>query len=92
MAYLKRKENKKFAILKYIGLFLFMCGLFMFIYHHANTKLLEDKDNAKIETFFKEKIVDNNVENTEENKTQTKTLYQVAKTFLSVTKNMKEIA
>ena len=67
MAYLKRKENKKFAILKYIGLFLFMCGLFMFIYHHDNTKLLEDKDNAKIETFFKEKIVDNNVENTEEN-------------------------
>ncbi len=36
--------------------------------------------------------VTDQIENTEENKTQTKTLYQVAKTFLSVTKNMKEIA
>ena len=36
--------------------------------------------------------VTDQIENIGENKTQTKILYQVAKTFLSVTKNIKEIA
>lgn len=43
-----------------------MCGLFMFIYYHANTKRLEDKDNSKIETFFQEEIIDNNIEDPQE--------------------------
>ncbi len=67
MVYLKRKENKKFTILKYLGLFLLMCGLFMFIYHYFNVKRLNDKEDSKIESFFEEEIVDNKVEEQQEN-------------------------
>lgn len=67
MAYLKRKESKKSIILKYLGLFLIMCGLFMFIYYHANVKRLDDKENIKIDNFFQKEIVDDHVEDVQEN-------------------------
>lgn len=65
MVYLKRKDSKKITILKYLGLFLLMCGLFMFIYYHANTKRLDDKENIKIESFFEDKIPNDTNDNTE---------------------------
>ena len=81
MAYLKIKESKKNNILKYLGLFLFMCGLFLFIYNCINTKKMSDKDNAKIESFFEETI-DNKIEeenqqldNSPKTTTSTKTDY-----------------
>lgn len=81
MAYLKIKESKKNNILKYLGLFLLMCGLFLFIYNCINTKKMSDKDNAKIESFFEETI-DNKIEeenqqldNSPKTTTSTKTDY-----------------
>ena len=73
MVYLKRKENKKFTILKYLGLFLFMCGIFMFIYYYASTKKLNDNENTKIESFFEEEIIDNPVEEQTEDSPKTTT-------------------
>lgn len=48
------KKVKSKTIFKYIGLFVLMCGLFMFIYHYCAIKNLEDKSNLKIEEFFVE--------------------------------------
>ena len=62
MVYSKRKENRKFTILKYLGLFLLVCGLFALIYYYANIKNLNDYDNNKIENFFDSGIVDNQIE------------------------------
>lgn len=54
MIYLKRKENNKHNIIKYLGLFLLLCGVFMFTYYSATNKRLDDINNNQIESFFEE--------------------------------------
>ena len=40
-----RKENRKTDLIKCIGLFLFVCGIFMLIYNHSmKIRLNEDND------------------------------------------------
>ncbi len=46
------KKVKSKTVFKYIGLFVLMCGLFMFIYHYCTIKNLEDESNFKVEEFF----------------------------------------
>lgn len=46
------KKVKSKTVFKYIGLFVLMCGLFMFIYHYCTIKNLEDESNLKVEEFF----------------------------------------
>lgn len=84
MAYLKRKESKKSIILKYLGLFLVMCGLFMFIYYHANVKRLDDKENIKIDNFFQEEIVDDHVEDIQENSPKETTTSKIDYNYIGV--------
>ena len=84
MVYLKRKENKKFTILKYLGLFLFMCGIFMFIYYYASTKKLNDNENTKIESFFEEEIIDNPVEEQTEDSPKTTTSTKTDYNYIAV--------
>lgn len=84
MAYLKRKESKKSIILKYLGLFLVMCGLFMFIYYHANVKRLDDKENIKIDNFFQEEIVDDHVEDIQENNPKETTTSKIDYNYIGV--------
>lgn len=46
------KKVKSKTVFKYIGLFVLLCGLFMFIYHYCTIKNLEDESNLKVEEFF----------------------------------------
>ena len=84
MAYLKRKESKKSIILKYLGLFLVMCGLFMFIYYNANFKRLDDKENIKIDNFFQEEIIDDHVEDIQENNPKETTTSKIDYNYIGV--------
>lgn len=85
MVYLKRKENKKFTILKYLGLFLFMCGIFIIIYYYASTKKLNDNENTKIESFFEEEeIIDNPVEEQTEDSPKTTTSTKTDYNYIAV--------
>lgn len=84
MAYLKRKESKKSIILKYLGLFLVMCGLFMFIYYHTNVKKLDDKENIKIDNFFQEEIIDDHVEDIQENNPKETTTSKIDYNYIGV--------
>lgn len=74
------KKVKSKTIFKYIGLFVLMCGLFMFIYHYCTIKNLEDKSNLKIEEFFVEEtpikeVVQNKDEVVEKPTTNQKSSY-----------------
>ena len=40
----RRKENKKFNLIKLIGLLLFACGMFMIVYNYS-TKVKLDENN-----------------------------------------------
>lgn len=62
MDYLKIKENKTIMILKYLGLLLCTLGLFLFTYHYATTKNIEEHENLKIENFFDAEKNDKQVE------------------------------
>lgn len=60
---LKRKENSRLIFLKYLGLFLLMCGLFMLIYHYCTIQKLHDESQIKIEEFFEDKIPNVKIDN-----------------------------
>lgn len=39
----RRKENKKFNLIKLIGLLLFACGMFMIVYNYSTKVKLDEK-------------------------------------------------
>ena len=48
----RRKENKKFNLIKLIGLLLFACGMFMIVYNYSTKVKLDENNDTKIEDFF----------------------------------------
>ena len=48
----RRKENKKFNLIKLIGLLLFACGMFMIVYNYSTKVKLDENNDTKIEEFF----------------------------------------
>ena len=48
----RRKENKKFNLIKLIGLLLFACGMFMIVYNYSTNVKLDENNDTKIEEFF----------------------------------------
>ena len=54
----RRKENKKFNLIKLIGLLLFACGMFMIVYNYSTKVKLDENNDTKIEEFFDD---DNNL-------------------------------
>ena len=48
----RRKENKKFNLIKLIGLLLFACGMFMIVYDYSTKVKLDENNDTKIEEFF----------------------------------------
>ena len=49
----RRKENKKFNLIKLIGLLLFACGMFMIVYNYSTKVKLDENNDTKIEDFGK---------------------------------------
>ena len=45
----RRKENKKFNLIKLIGLLLFACGMFMIVYNYSTKVKLDENNDTKIE-------------------------------------------
>ena len=60
-----KKENKHKELIKCIGLFLFVCGAFIFIYNHCITSRLNEENDLKIEEFL-ESDTNEQIENLEE--------------------------
>jgi LPXTG-site transpeptidase (sortase) family protein len=62
-----RKENNKVNLIRYIGLFLLVCGTFMLIYNHCMKIRLNEENDLKIEEFLENENTDEEIENTDKN-------------------------
>jgi LPXTG-site transpeptidase (sortase) family protein len=62
-----RKENNKVNLIRYIGLFLLVCGAFMLIYNHCMKIRLNEENDLKIEEFLENENTDEEIENTDKN-------------------------
>ena len=60
----RKKENKKFNLIKLIGLLLFACGMFMIVYNYSTKVKLDENNDTKIEEF----LDDDNTSQVEEQK------------------------